>query len=667
MSAKSIIESPPGSKNTASATKALLHRLLVHIGDLYRYLDTLGQTNSRILAAKWYNAAILVVPRDGMPFNQLGTLAISNKNELEAAFYYIRWYITFLRYIVIWSASINDLLFSFSFQSGFFSLTSSKAFDGAENNLRAILKKSKTQPIFINSPKQDAGHGVQKCYGDFLAVIGDFWDRCEHPLKLESSMVNSLESIRKAIELPITLKVAPRPSYLHSEAIFRMGAMLLMLIERFKVANESASELNLLFHGASVAFTLNFFYYIANANVKFFDMIKIADVIDSKFLDSNDGHNRFVSSFRLDRSRRKTLFRTPNAAGSTLLSLEDSDLNDLEETALSTIDALEMSSDMSESGSLYEPFEDGDSNNSQNTSEDDQSQPCSQSNSSTEVQPQLLLDTTFTIQKALSLVNLESSLPTIKILCNWLMCNSAKMSQYFDRMELLFGELVALFNLLLEIETKALDSNHLYQKFKCNDDTWKQAYPLSVDLAMIGFRQLTDFQSVHLDFVDGLKTAERLSEDERGFVCIQSVLAFGHYLAQNCFQSNVKFDSVRNRFYIACLTDPDCNQNQVQPSIIGQNHKSNATKSDRDSMRTRQDAPIGVQVPIVRTAFDFENSNFLSKHFAMFGAKSTLNDNIIPNMAHLWLDSNDNQIKQDSKTASLGKPKDFCSHALTSV
>ena len=68
-----------------------VHKILIHIGDIYRYLDTLGQENGRLMASKWYNAAILYDWSDGMPFNQLGTLAFHVNRPLEAAFFYMRW------------------------------------------------------------------------------------------------------------------------------------------------------------------------------------------------------------------------------------------------------------------------------------------------------------------------------------------------------------------------------------------------------------------------------------------------------------------------------------------------------------------------------------------------------------------------------------------------
>lgn len=70
--------------------KYLLHKLLVHLGDLNRYLGSLGQIDNQKLAIKWYNAAVLLNCQDGMPFNQLGTIALQKEQELQAVFFYIR-------------------------------------------------------------------------------------------------------------------------------------------------------------------------------------------------------------------------------------------------------------------------------------------------------------------------------------------------------------------------------------------------------------------------------------------------------------------------------------------------------------------------------------------------------------------------------------------------
>lgn len=84
------------SQNGLVAKKPLherVHRILINIGDLYRYLEELGHVGSRAAATKWYNAALVWNPSIGMPFNQLGTLfGLSNYGH-DCAYYYMRWYV----------------------------------------------------------------------------------------------------------------------------------------------------------------------------------------------------------------------------------------------------------------------------------------------------------------------------------------------------------------------------------------------------------------------------------------------------------------------------------------------------------------------------------------------------------------------------------------------
>lgn len=86
---------PEKSKTVTSADKeaAILcaHTIFVHLGDLFRYLNTLGYPESRSLALKWYHGAILFQPSISMPYNQLGTLLNEHNYGLDSAYFYMRW------------------------------------------------------------------------------------------------------------------------------------------------------------------------------------------------------------------------------------------------------------------------------------------------------------------------------------------------------------------------------------------------------------------------------------------------------------------------------------------------------------------------------------------------------------------------------------------------
>ena len=69
-----------------------VHRILIYMGDLARYLFDLNVTGYKELAIRFYDLALIWDPEVGMPFNQLGTLSESNNFGLDSAYYYMRWY-----------------------------------------------------------------------------------------------------------------------------------------------------------------------------------------------------------------------------------------------------------------------------------------------------------------------------------------------------------------------------------------------------------------------------------------------------------------------------------------------------------------------------------------------------------------------------------------------
>jgi hypothetical protein len=72
-----------------------IHRILIYMGDLARYLYDLELNTYRDLSIRFYDAALIWNPDVGMPFNQLGTLSESNNYGLDSVYYYMRWYSIF--------------------------------------------------------------------------------------------------------------------------------------------------------------------------------------------------------------------------------------------------------------------------------------------------------------------------------------------------------------------------------------------------------------------------------------------------------------------------------------------------------------------------------------------------------------------------------------------
>ena len=560
------------------------------------------------------------------------------------------------------------------------SLTSEKTFDGAEGNLRTIFNNAKLQQKDAKGKNVESATLVRKCLSEFLTVVSDFWNCNEHLYQLESRIVSCLNSIKGALQLPIKVNNSNKPLYLTSTLVFQMGVILLMLVERFKPVQLETSDQNHLLQRASIGFTLNFFYYIVSANT---NKIRSYKVVEDRPRSENSTpesrENVFSKNANLASKRalarvrrRRPQVRFDNNSDAVLIEDEECDLNELEETAMSAIDALEMSSDLSQTGSLCDNYEEEDeSTNSMATSEDESSQPCSQQNLSG-FKPSENVQT-FTIRKLLIHFYYESNLPTVKILCNWLMSNPIIIRQNVDVLGSLLTALVDLFNSLLELEEKAIAFNPDYEKLRFSNN-WTQKYPLSADIALIGFQQLASFHKRHVDF--SRHANHTLSDDEMGFLCIQGVVSFGHFLTDGLGRTKVMYDFLTKKFYIidsdqlalnVKLTPPSedslLDQKFSQPSLLFSDTSFQQT-TEQLFNNSNKCPPDSSQA---KTAFDFNNSNFLNKHFSMLGDfNRQMNEEIMPNMSHLWLDSNDNQITTDP-SAPLSKPKDFCSQALTSA
>ena len=72
----------------------VIHRCLMCLGDLARYqLDaTTGDDRTRVsgISQRYYHQALALQPNNGLPYNQLATLAVDLNFGLNSVFYYLR-------------------------------------------------------------------------------------------------------------------------------------------------------------------------------------------------------------------------------------------------------------------------------------------------------------------------------------------------------------------------------------------------------------------------------------------------------------------------------------------------------------------------------------------------------------------------------------------------
>ncbi|XP_054287971.1 nonsense-mediated mRNA decay factor SMG5-like [Macrosteles quadrilineatus] len=89
-----------------------VHRCLIYLGDLSRYLSDMCPGYHSELPARYYHQALYWKPECGMPHNQLGTLVGNYNFFLDSAYHYMR------------------------------CLSSAQSFEGTESNLSGVLERS---------------------------------------------------------------------------------------------------------------------------------------------------------------------------------------------------------------------------------------------------------------------------------------------------------------------------------------------------------------------------------------------------------------------------------------------------------------------------------------------------------------------------------------------
>ena len=67
----------------------ILHKFLICLGDLARYQIEYDPTSCAKLAYKYYQMSLILMPSNGMPLNQLGTLYGSENYGCDATYYYM--------------------------------------------------------------------------------------------------------------------------------------------------------------------------------------------------------------------------------------------------------------------------------------------------------------------------------------------------------------------------------------------------------------------------------------------------------------------------------------------------------------------------------------------------------------------------------------------------
>lgn len=606
-----------------------IYRSLVYMGDIARYLLEFSECDHLKLAFELYKSAARFQPEHGLPFNQLATLAGGLNYNLDAVCNYMR---CCLRPKPFERAEGNMVKI--------FELNKKQH---EELNMGSHIVKM-SDVIASKDPTKEAETLVKAAIVTFLKLASQLWFAIGENLsdELQNTVVNEtqlfFEILREAIELDPIVPLAEtdsvdinfrptaggpcsldKPRYVSSTIMYEFCSISIMLIARRK--KQSSSE-NVLHRAISASSTindnitdlvntlaLNLLHYATSKCQKMIiskiQELRVArhELSSGKSLTvkpSSDLSLRNCSPISSDAASRRALSRLRQKKAATNYSGEnskhrvsvtrdnDSDLSELEETALSTIDALEISSEMSEGAdyraedliNLDSSSDDGSlmrnsislallskpalrPTRSQNYEQDKKikfmmNETCNSlpipdlltgdladisfktnitpyddvSGTPSELNSERMSNSTQSIiESTLSYVYNQTYLPTMKVFFDWLLSDVAIIDSNLESFTSYHIELLSTVNLLVElkklIELEDRDTNEeeIY-KHAYNGPEWTQRYPLSCDFPFVNLSPMKSVHDANIDF--GLQ--RELTDPESGFVTIECIIGFSHAL-----------------------------------------------------------------------------------------------------------------------------------------
>lgn len=209
-------DSQKGSgKNVARLDKSLvnqlIHRCLMYLGDLTRYQLDFIVGKERIslsgISQRYYHQALAIQPSNGLPYNQLATLASDFNFGLNSVFYYLR------------------------------SLTVDEKFEGVEANLKRFLdqKSSKFVRLF-GDEKFDDENLIERAVLHLHCLTNEFIFE-DSTKKLPEICQESLNCVIQCLPLnPSEDFIAPQtasPNF-SEEVATKMVLVLLLLMEKMQ-------------------------------------------------------------------------------------------------------------------------------------------------------------------------------------------------------------------------------------------------------------------------------------------------------------------------------------------------------------------------------------------------------------------------------------------------
>nr|CAD7198252.1 unnamed protein product [Timema douglasi] len=587
-------------KTCVEWSKQAVHRCLVYLGDLSRYILDLHPHWDYGLAVRYYLQALNMNWEVGMPHNQLGTLAGLRNYGLDASYHYMR------------------------------CLLCPQSFEGAEGNLVRLFEKNSCwlegeggNSRNMGLPSPTSSENIHRLISRFL-LLQDVWffdktavpdlpQLCHQTLQDLQHCLSYLKPFTEPKEYQLESEEHPSvpdcPDYLCDNTVLRMVVMVLMCVT--KLQNADSQQLS-----SAVAFLAAMFSQLVDQVIQHFQDSVLSLSLPPAPLPlstttsltsdvSNTGQG--ITQEKDDKKNKKRKKKLRRRRRRRLNSSEDSDLSEGEGPfgeSSSSEDAEDFNSDISEKGEREGDTSSGD--DAEDDSEDESSlnsaandkgliggemkekicngkckekdqliceavtngfsvesnssgSPLSVVNEGCDVIPKTeeplvngtnnpapnrLLDPADVVE----LLGEEGLLAAVKVCADWMRGDSEVVKACGRSSRLLLSHVVTLLNLInvdIEALEKETDAPHFVRMKMLN--TSMQSIPLPEDIGLKGISPLkTSHNGLDWDYFRD----NSFKVKEEGLLRAFKLVEFGHYLA-SIPDTGMRYDSSTRQFVIS--------------------------------------------------------------------------------------------------------------------
>ncbi|XP_017777944.1 PREDICTED: protein SMG5 [Nicrophorus vespilloides] len=464
-----------------------IHRSLIYLGDLCRYKLEIYPNWDPNLAIRYYSQALHLNPDNGMPHNQIGTLASSLNQHLDAIYHYIQ------------------------------CMMCKKSFEGTENNLHRLFEKNSQylEQIPIENPEADCiieiepNERIKRFVARFL-LLTDIWffnKKISHIYDLcHQTNVELQECLSYSKPVPSESSGSQNgdqtdsdsvvtPAYLSADMIFKIVVICLLCITKLQKEKDSQHLSSI------VAFTLAVYSQLIQHTLNHIQ----EGVLNSQIPEKNQKKKVL--------RRRKKFLRDSDEES----DVSDIELSDSESEDESIPEVLESSSEEEEEDQV---------NNEEINKEDDLQSLAALLKRSKLIDVDMMID----------IVKDESYMPSIKVLSDWLMNDLDVLHSCGKNTRSLFGQLCNLLNFI------NIDQKRIQSKLKLDFGKKENLnIALPEDLLLKGCN-IKNAQSE-------LRYGIVLSKNDEIFVRSMKLICFGEYLARHV-ETGVGYDAKSREFSV---------------------------------------------------------------------------------------------------------------------